>query len=154
MADKTVFGRILDLIPQKDPFRFVDEILEVDEDHAVSSCRFGDDAWFYKGHFPGNPVTPGVILVETMAQAGLVVTAIYHDLAKGRSEEDIKRQVTLFTLADQVEFYRVVVPGTRVIARSETVFSRRGNVRCRVSLEHENGERICEGMLTGKGVNA
>jgi len=53
---------VLDLIPQQEPFRFVDEILEVDEDHIVAKYRFRPEADFYRGHFPGNPITPGVIL--------------------------------------------------------------------------------------------
>lgn len=154
MEDKVLFQQILDLVPQKPPFRFVDEIIDVGEKHAVASCFFSGDEWFYEGHFPGNPVTPGVILIETMAQAGLVVTAIYNDLKKGLGEDDIKKKVTLFSLADQVEFNRVVLPGTRVIIRSETEYERRGQLRCRVSMENEDGETICEGLLTGKGVSA
>lgn len=154
MVDKQMMDRILDLIPQKEPFRFVDQVLEADEHHAVALCRFSGDEWFYSGHFPGRPVTPGVILIETMAQAGLVVTAIYRDLANGLSVEDIKGKLTLFALSDEVEFFNIVSPGTRVIARSETVYARRGQLRCRVSLEYENGERICQGLLTGKGVSA
>ena len=63
---------ILDSIPQQEPFRFIDEILELSEDHILAAYRFREDADFYRGHFPGNPVTPGVILIETMAQSGVV----------------------------------------------------------------------------------
>ena len=152
-VDKTLCSTILDLIPQKPPFRFVEDIIEVDKAHAVATCVFSGEEEFYKGHFPGHPVTPGVILIETMAQAGLVVTAINMDLSQGKNPDEIRKKTTLFTLVDEVEFFRVVPPNTRVISRSETVFARRGHLRCRVGLEFENGERICGGLLSGKGVD-
>ena len=61
-------ARVLDLLPQQEPFRFVDEILEMDDDHIVARYTFRPDADFYRGHFPGNPITPGVLLIEAMAQ--------------------------------------------------------------------------------------
>ena len=63
---------VLELLPQQEPFRFIDEILEVDEDHIVARYRFRPDADFYRGHFPGDPITPGVILLESLAQVGVV----------------------------------------------------------------------------------
>lgn len=63
---------VLAAVPQREPFRFIDEILELDEDHIVAATTFSPGADFYRGHFPGNPITPGVILVEAMAQAGVV----------------------------------------------------------------------------------
>ena len=68
---------VLAAIPHQEPFRFIDEILELDEDHIVSRYRFRPESDFYRGHFPGNPVTPGVILIESMAQAGIVALGIY-----------------------------------------------------------------------------
>ena len=68
---------VLELLPQQEPFRFVDEILEVDEDHIVAQYRFRPDADFYRGHFPGDPITPGVILLESLAQVGVVALGIY-----------------------------------------------------------------------------
>ena len=60
---------VLARVPQQPPFRFIDEILELDAEHILAGYRFREDAGFYRGHFPGNPITPGVILLETMAQA-------------------------------------------------------------------------------------
>ena len=73
-------ARLLELLPQQEPFRFVDEILEVDADHIVARYTFRRDADFYRGHFPGNPITPGVLLIEAMAQTGVVALGI-HDPA-------------------------------------------------------------------------
>ena len=85
-------AELLELLPQREPFRFVDEILEVDDEHIVARYRWREDADFYRGHFPGNPVTPGVLLVESMAQAGVVALGLYV-LAKesGLEEADLKR---------------------------------------------------------------
>ncbi len=67
-ADAGIIREILALVPQQEPFRFIDEIVSIDEEKIVGAYRFREDAFFYRGHFPGNPITPGVILIETMAQ--------------------------------------------------------------------------------------
>ncbi|MEO1575848.1 MAG: beta-hydroxyacyl-ACP dehydratase, partial [Pseudomonadota bacterium] len=56
---------LLQAVPQQAPFRFIDTIVEVDDDHIVGRYTFRPDEFFYAGHFPGQPVTPGVILIET-----------------------------------------------------------------------------------------
>ena len=84
-------AEVLARIPQREPFRFVDEILEVDDDHIVATYRLRADADFYRGHFPGDPVTPGVLLVEAMAQASVVALGAYllaKELARGGGRED------------------------------------------------------------------
>ena len=81
-------AEILARVPQQEPFRFIDEITELDDEHIVARYRFREDADFYRGHFPGNPITPGVILVETMAQAGVVALGLYL-CALERSPEEI-----------------------------------------------------------------
>ena len=70
-------AEVLARVPQQEPFRFIEAIHELDREHIVASYRFPQDADFYRGHFPGNPITPGVILIETMAQAGVVALGIY-----------------------------------------------------------------------------
>lgn len=58
------------LIPHRSPFLFIDEIVSADEAGSVAVRTFKEDEFFFKGHFPSYPVVPGVILIETMAQAG------------------------------------------------------------------------------------
>lgn len=68
-----------ELLPHRDPFLFLDELIEADENHTVAKRVFTEDHFFFKGHFPSYPVVPGVILVETLAQcggAGLIQTGI------------------------------------------------------------------------------
>ena len=73
MGAEITGATLLELLPQQEPFRFVDEIVEVDEEHIVARYTFRPDADFYRGHFPGNPITPGVLLTEQRdAVAGFV----------------------------------------------------------------------------------
>ena len=58
------------LLPHRPPFRFIDEIVEARTDGCIAEYAFKDDEFFFKGHFPGLPVVPGVLLIEAMAQCG------------------------------------------------------------------------------------
>jgi 3-hydroxyacyl-[acyl-carrier-protein] dehydratase len=89
-ADRSMRERVLALVPQRRPFRFIEEILELDEEHIVGAYRFRSDEYFYPGHFPGLPVTPGVILIETMAQTGVVAFGLYLNLLRGKGERPIE----------------------------------------------------------------
>src|SRR5436190_15135668 len=123
-GDAMTPAAVLDAMPHRPPFRFIDEILELDEDHIVAAYRFSADADFYRGHFPGNPITPGVLLVEAMAQAGVVAHGIY--LVGGNPT-----MMTLFTDAT-VEFSGIVRPGQRVLVRGRKLVFRRRLLRSAV----------------------
>ncbi|NOY68151.1 MAG: beta-hydroxyacyl-ACP dehydratase [Deltaproteobacteria bacterium] len=154
MADKKIINQVLELIPQQPPFRFIDEILAIDDKRISAAYRFREDEYFYKGHFPKNPVTPGVILIEAMAQTGVVAMGIYLLLRQGMSAGELRRMTTLFALVDSVEFLKMVKPGQRVIIKGEKVYLRHGNLKTRVAMEQENGESICSGVLTGTGIRS
>ncbi len=141
---------VLARVPQQDPFRFIDEIHELDADHIVASYRFPEDADFYRGHFPGNPITPGVILVETMAQAGVVALGLYL-CALERSPEELEKLVTVFTDAN-VEFSGTVLPGQRVTTVGKKTFFRRLKLRSEVEMRLDDGSVVCSGVLSGMGV--
>ena len=143
-------AEVLALVPQQEPFRFIDEILEIDDEHIVASYRFREDADFYRGHFPGNPVTPGVLLTEAMAQAGVVALGIYL-YAKEFSAEEVEKVVTVFTDAN-VEFTGLVEPGQRVITTGRKAFFRRRKLRSQVEMRLEDGTVVCSGELSGMGV--
>lgn len=94
------------LLPHRDPFKFVDKIIEADEKHVVGERTFTDKEFFFKGHFPEYPVVPGVILVESMAQCG----------GAGMSFKKMFPEGALFFLAtvNNVKFRRQVRPGDTV----------------------------------------
>ena len=140
---------VLDLVPQRDPFRFVDEILELDDDHIVGTYRFCPEADFYRGHFPGNPVTPGVILIESLAQVGIVALGIY--LHARESDDDIAKLITLFTDAD-IEFAGIVNPGDRVTITAKKVFFRRRKLRSSAEMKLDDGTIVCSGTVSGMGI--
>ena len=149
-GDAMTPAAVLDAMPHGPPFRFIDEILELDEDHIVAAYRFLADADFYRGHFPGNPITPGVLLLEAMAQAGVVAHGIY---LLGRIAADGPPLRTLFTDAT-VEFTGVVLPGQRVLIRGRKLVFRRRLLRSAVEMTREDGTVVCSGTLSGVGVPA
>lgn len=141
---------VLASIPQQDPFRFVDSIDEIDDVHIVSRYRFKQNASFYAGHFPDNPITPGVILIETMAQAGVVAHGIYL-LAKELPPDELKKIVTVFTHAS-IEFSAIVRPEEQVIVHSRKLYFRRRKLCSEVEMRSEVGSLICRGSIAGMGV--
>ncbi len=141
---------VLALIPQQRPFRFIDRLLALDEAKAVGEYTFRADESFYAGHFPGDPVTPGVILIETMCQTGLVALGIYL-LGLEQPREEVAKTVTLFTDA-AVEFERVVLPGQTVRVDAERVFWRRRKLKSNVTLSLADGTTVARGTVSGMGV--
>ena len=140
---------VLALLPQQEPFRFVDEILELDDDHIVAAYRWRPESEFYRGHFPGNPVTPGVLLVESMAQAAVVSLGLY--LLHKEASSEASKLVTLFTDVN-VEFSGIVRPGDRVRIHGRKLFFRRRKLRAEAEMRLEDGTLVCSGTLSGMGV--
>lgn len=145
MIATSIEQNILDCMPYRAPFRFIDEILEISDDHIVGSYTFKEDEFFYSGHFPGNPVTPGVILTECMAQIGLVALGIHLTNATPDQMKNIK---TLFSSSES-NYYRIVLPNEKVIVRSTKIFFRLKSIKCQVTMETDSGELICKGVMAG-----
>jgi 3-hydroxyacyl-[acyl-carrier-protein] dehydratase len=143
-------AEVLARIPQREPFRFVDEIVEVDDEHVTATYRWREDADFYRGHFPGDPVTPGVLLVEALAQSSVVALGAYL-LAKELPEAEAAKIVPFFTDAN-VEFTGVVRPGARVHMASRRVYWRMRKLRIEGQMTLDDGTVVCAGTLSGLGV--
>lgn len=141
--------RILELVPQQEPFRFIDRLVEIDRTHAVGQYRYPVDSWFYRGHFPAHPITPGVILLETMAQVGIVSLALHKLLCEGK---DPSQYLTYFQDA-QVEFLQPVYPGEQVTVKAEQILWRRGKIKAKVDL-YKDDTLSATGVLAGMGVRS
>lgn len=87
--------QIKEIIPHRDPFLLIDEVLEMEVGKRVVARKYikADDFWF-KGHFPEKPVTPGVLMIEMLAQAGAVCIL---------SQPEFKGKIALFAGIDQGE---------------------------------------------------
>lgn len=141
-------AEVLERLPQREPFRFVDRIVEIDDDHVVAEYLWRRDADFYRGHFPGRPITPGVLLIESMAQAGVVALGIY---LLAREGGDAGAALTVFSEAN-VEFSGIVEPGSRVRIEARKIFFRRRKLRAEVEMRLADGTLVCSGTLAGVGV--
>lgn len=141
---------ILAALPQGSLFRFVDRILELDATHVVARYRFRPDEFFYYGHFPERPVTPGVILLEAMAQCGLTVQGLFL-LGQEIGMEEARHYRVLFSGAE-VEWFDLVLPGDEIVLRSELVAWRMRRIRSRVKLFSEAGALKAESMVSGMSV--
>jgi 3-hydroxyacyl-[acyl-carrier-protein] dehydratase len=145
-----MYQYILDLLPYKSSFRFVDEISSLDKDRVVGHYTLKEDAFFYEDHFPGNPVTPGAILTEIMAQIGLVILGIYlvagPDAAHPEAGGD-----PIFPLFTSVEvsFDQMVLPGQKITVISQKEYFRFGKLKCRVEMQDAAGNRIAKGVFSG-----
>ena len=138
---------IIAQLPYSKPFLFVDELLHVDENSVTGTYTFNENLDFYKGHFKDNPVTPGVILTETMAQIGMVCLGIYL-----LGESFNKDTVIAFTSAD-MQFLKPVYPSEKVTVTSRKSFFRFGKLKCDVIMKNEAGQEVCKGILAGMITN-
>ncbi len=136
-------NEIIEKLPYTEPFLFVDELLHVDENSISGTYTFKEDLDFYKGHFKGNPVTPGVILTETMAQIGMVCLGIYL-----LGDAFNKETVIAFTSAD-MQFLKAVYPNEKVTVTAQKTFFRFGKLKCEAVMKNEAGQEVCKGILAG-----
>ena len=91
------------ILPHREPFLLLDEVTELEPGARVVARKLvREDEWYLPGHFPGNPIMPGVLMVEAMAQCGAVAVL---------SEEENRGKLALFAGIDDVRFKRLVRPG-------------------------------------------
>ena len=107
-GDAAARAEIEGLLPHRDPFLFVDRIVESQEGRIVVAWRVREDSDFFRGHYPGQPVTPGVILSEHSFQAGALLVS---KALGGFSAED---GVPVLTRIRDARFKRMVLPGAEL----------------------------------------
>jgi 3-hydroxyacyl-[acyl-carrier-protein] dehydratase len=134
---------ILSKLPYSKPFLFVDKIIRIDENGVEGEYTFDENLDFYKGHFNDNPVTPGVILTEVMAQIGLVCLGIFL----------LNQRITSISLialtSTNIEFLKPVFPNEKVTVVSEKIYFRFGKLKCKVSMKNVRDEVVCNGIISG-----
>lgn len=136
---------IIATLPYEKPFLFVDELLEVNENGISGTYTFDASSDFYKGHFKNNPVTPGVILTETMAQIGLVSFGIYLLNESGSSINNVQIALT----STQMDFFIPVFPEEKVIVKSKKEYFRFNKLKCSVEMFNSKDELVCRGKIAG-----
>ena len=108
---------IENIIPHRAPFLLIDEILEIEPGKRIKGVKHvSEEEYYFKGHFPGNPIMPGVLQVETIAQAGAVAVLIL---------PENKGKLVLFAGIDKARFKRMVKPGDELIIEVEIESFRR-----------------------------
>jgi 3-hydroxyacyl-[acyl-carrier-protein] dehydratase len=136
---------IIQYLPYSKPFLFVDELLKVSENGVTGTYIFKENEFFYQGHFKENPITPGVILTETMAQIGVVCLGIY--LLKEHISSEKKPQIAL--TSNQIDFFLPVYPNEKVRVVSEKEYFRFNKLKCGVKMYNVKDELVCRGTISG-----
>jgi 3-hydroxyacyl-[acyl-carrier-protein] dehydratase len=140
MSPAAPFGReeIERILPHRDPFLLVDEVLELEAGkRVVARRRIRPDDWWFPGHFPARPVMPGVLTVEAIAQAGAVAVL---------ADEANRGKIPFFAGIDDCKFKRVVEPGDELTL--ECTFVRvRGPVALGEGVARVGDEIAAQAML-------
>lgn len=98
--------QIKKIIPQREPFLMIDEVEEYKAGESATAYKYvNEEEWYFKGHFPGNPIMPGVLITESLAQTGAIAIL---------SLEENKGKNALFGGIDKMKFKKMVVPGDKL----------------------------------------
>ena len=129
--------KIKTILPHREPFLFIDEVREIGQDYIVGVKFVNKKEDYFKGHFPGESVMPGVLQIETMAQVGGILL-----LSTVENPEDF---LTFFMKIENAKFKRKVVPGDTIVFRLNLISPiRRG-------LCHMHGKGFVDGKIVVEG---
>lgn len=134
---------IISKLPYSKPFLFVDKIINIDENGVEGEYTFDENLDFFKGHFKENPVTPGVILTEVMAQIGLVCLGIY------LLNDMFNKNISIALISINIEFLKPVFPKEKVTVISKKNYFRFGKLKCEIIMKNEKEEIVCSGIISG-----
>lgn len=131
--------QIMEIIPHRDPFLLIDEVLEMEVGVKIKARKYiKEDEFWFKGHFPDYPVTPGVLMVEMLAQAAAVCML---------SKPDMKGKIGLFGGIDKAKFRRQVVPGD-VLDLEVEIIKTRGPIGTGKALASVDGQKAVSCEIT------
>ena len=127
------------IIPQRDPFLMIDEVEDfIPGESAIAYKNVNIEEWYFKGHFPGNPILPGVLIAESLAQTGAVAIL---------SVDENKGKNALFGGIDKMRFKRQVVPGDRLKLEVK-IIKRKGPIGVGEAIASVDGKVAAKGELT------
>lgn len=115
---------ILNILPHRYPFVMIDRVLDLNDNMIIALKNFSFNEPYAQGHFPDNPIMPGVMMVEAMAQASAILATKFCE--KNMEMKDLLKYAAkgtgiLFTSADEVRFKKVVVPGDQLKIKSTLI---------------------------------
>ena len=136
MLDKEEIKKI---IPQRDPFLMIDEVEDfIPGESAIAYKNVNIEEWYFKGHFPCNPIMPGVLIAESLAQTGAVAIL---------SVDENKGKNALFGGIDKMRFKRQVIPGDRLKLEVK-IIKRKGPIGVGEAIASVDGKVAAKGELT------
>jgi 3-hydroxyacyl-[acyl-carrier-protein] dehydratase len=154
MNMKTITSaELLDILPHRYPFLMIDRVLDYDENNLTAIKNFTVNEPYVQGHFPGNHIMPGVMMIEAMAQASTVLAFKY--VEEQMPSEDFFKYMAkgagiLFVGADQIKFKKVVLPGEQLIIYSTLTRNARNIFEFDARIEVD-GLIVTEGKLKALG---
>lgn len=127
------------IIPQREPFLMIDEVESFEPgQNAIAYKNVSEEEYYFKGHFPGNPIMPGVLMVEALAQTGAIAIL---------SMEENKGKNALFGGIDKLKFKKQVVPGDR-LKLEVNIIKKKGPVGIGEAIATVDGKIAVKGELT------
>ncbi len=130
---------IKNIIPQREPFLMIDEVEEYIPGESATAYKYVDESeYYFKGHFPGKPIMPGVLIVESLAQTGAVAIL---------SMEENKGKNALFGGIDKIRFKKQVVPGD-TLKLEVKIIKRKGPIGVGEAIATVDGKVAAKGELT------
>ena len=129
---------IMEIIPHRYPFLLIDKVIKIEENKITAIKNVTANEHYFQGHFPSEPVMPGVLIIESLAQAGAVALL---------SKDEFKGKIAYFAGINNAKFRRKVVPGDTL--RLEVELTKiRGKAGVGYGVAYVEGKKVCEGELT------